>query len=51
MKDYTEKELAEIGRKTVEARQKQAAKDSENRKLMSQLFKAYKEGKIKLPKA
>ncbi len=51
MKEYTDKELIEVGRKTIEARWKQAEKDRENRRLMSQLFKAYKEGKIKLPKA
>ena len=49
LSDYTDKELQDIGRKEVERRIKYAVTEKANRALMSKLFKAYNDGKIKLP--
>ena len=46
---YTKEELQEIGRKEVERRIKYSTTEKENRAIMSRLFKAYKDGTIKLP--
>lgn len=49
LKDYTPEELQEIGRKTVASNIKSAEKAKADGKVMRELFKAYQEGKVKLP--
>lgn len=48
-KAWTTAELAELGRKTLEQRKKSQESSSERNKVKSQLYKALKDGKIKLP--
>ena len=47
--DYTPQELQEIGRKTVGARLKDAEAGKERNKVMSTIYKAWKEGKVTGP--
>ena len=49
LSEYTKEELQDIGRKEVERRIKYSGKEKENRAIMTKLFKAYQDGKIKLP--
>ena len=48
IKEYTPEELQAIGKRVVEARQKVAAKEAENRKIMKKLWKLYQDGKVKV---
>ena len=47
--DYTPQELQAIGRKTVEARLRDAEAGKEKGKILSTIFKAWKEGKVTGP--
>jgi len=48
IKEYTPEELQAIGKRVVEVRQKVAAKEAENRKIMKKLWKLYQDGKVKV---
>ena len=48
IKEYTPEELQAIGKHVVEIRQKVAAKEAENRKIMKKLWKLYQDGKVKV---
>ncbi len=45
-KEYTIEQLAEIGRKIVEARERQRAAARERRRVKNALYKMYIEGKL-----
>ena len=47
--DYTPQELQEIGRKIVEARLRDAEAGKEKAKILSSIYKAWKEGKVTGP--
>ena len=47
--DYTPADLQEIGRKTVTARLRDAEAGKEKNKVMSAIYKAWKDGKITGP--
>ena len=47
--DYTPEELLEIGKKAVQARQKEAKRNKERAALTNSLVKAWREGKIDIP--
>lgn len=47
-KSYSEKELAEIGRKVIASREQQAETAKARRKVQSKLYQMYKNGEIKV---
>ena len=49
VQDYTPQELQAIGRKTVEARLKDADKSKEKAQVLSAIYKAWKDGKVEIP--
>jgi hypothetical protein len=51
LKDYTDAELIQVGKKAVEAKIRQAKHDQETNETKKALWKAYKEGKISIPGA
>jgi len=48
LSDYTDQELIEIGRKTVQQRLRDSERNKEKAEVMKQLWARYKEGKIKV---
>jgi hypothetical protein len=46
MKEYTAAELQEVGRKTIESQRKRSEQEREDRSIMRELLKAYREGRI-----
>ncbi len=46
--DYSAQELAELGKKVVETRQKESGRNKEKNKVISVLYQAWKDGKVKI---
>lgn len=49
LNEYTPQELQEIGKKTVEARIKEAGRSKERNAVLTSLYQAWKDGKITVP--